>query len=259
MATEPPTSPSSFSLLRLNLPQNRHQDVAFVFHGTPTSSDTAVPLSLHLGAGKRSWRSEHVADLDSDAYVPSADAVQARPCEGLMERFASPPSQLLGAGMEFKDMPAQSGPRIRTGNSRRLAVLLAYMLVCVITIPMLTAWCHPAVNPDGVCRAVLYRASPSIESLHSRLPTWLANRVPVPPPRPPPPAPVSSPVSSPAPVASPVNARSVILDIVPELTTLLEDSQAQLNESVLVVSLRPAEAVPEQNDHPTVEEQRQEF
>ncbi|KAI0448854.1 hypothetical protein F5B21DRAFT_496229 [Xylaria acuta] len=227
MASPAVTGSSFFSLLRLRLPEDRYQDLAIVFHDSPTmrtnvtrgASSNQVhqnypPLSLHLGAGDRSWRSDYAADPDACTYSRSTSVVEARPCNGLMRRVAHLPTWPRRA-------PNYRTPREwRTRSIRLLFSVLIALLVFMITTKATINFsmrCSPNVNPNGVCQVMLGHMAESFNNLSNLFSRFSAKSH----------SPISrSPESQPSPspsaiVKSPARAQFVVLDTVGNLVTLL--------------------------------------
>ncbi|KAI1747765.1 hypothetical protein F4782DRAFT_551839 [Xylaria castorea] len=231
MGTPATTSSSFFSLLRFRLPEDRYQDLAIVFHQPPNTARTNdskrtlsnqvhrnhPPLSLHLGAGDRSWRSDYAADPDACTYSRSPSVVQARPCDGLMRIAARPPTWPRRA-------PKHTLPREwRTQSIRLLFHILFALLVFVITLRTamdISIRCSPIVNPNGACQVMLGQVTKMFNDLSNSSSARLSSEHIFP---------ISislSPSSQPSPSPSatakpPARAQFVVLDTVDGLMALL--------------------------------------
>ncbi|KAI1074740.1 hypothetical protein F5B20DRAFT_425374 [Whalleya microplaca] len=65
---------AEFSVMRLVFPNGHNQDIAFVFHQDSVAVNPTinpVPISLHLGAGNRSWRSDKWIGSNSTYDLPT--------------------------------------------------------------------------------------------------------------------------------------------------------------------------------------------
>ncbi|KAI0410389.1 hypothetical protein F5X98DRAFT_386145 [Xylaria grammica] len=253
----PQSSSASYSLLRLQITPTYHQDIAFVFHdpepsddGDDDGDDEAEPevVSLHLGAGGRSWRSDHVVDPNDygggDTYTVVDQPVRARPCVGAMSGLAALPNwpPESSALSEARNRQQSGGRGQRQGRRRDdsgppLSLLQAFIAVLsAMSVAILALECVPALNPHGACPAVLGRAKSNIIGSFSfgRPPPSTPAATPTPtltPTLTPTPSRSPSPSATAPPAPPPVRVQFLVLDTIRETTDLLQESYARLYDS----------------------------